>query len=139
MKIIWLEDEPETIFVIKTEIEKYCSDIEVCQSFSRFSNELEKLTTEKYLIILDIRILFNSEFKTECFEKSFYIDHELEAGFEYYLECLKDRFDDNRIIFLSSKTLKNSQKDGEKYHVLPKQIIEKEDIAQLIERIKNVI
>ena len=139
MKIIWLEDEPETIMVIKNKISEHCIDITVCQSFSKFSYELEQLNSNSnYLIILDIRIVFYIELEVSCFGKNFNVNKELEAGLEYYLKCLKDKFDNNKIIFLSSKTAKNTQADVEKYNISPSQVIAKEDISELIERVKNV-
>jgi len=139
MKIIWLEDEPDTIFVIQTEVKEHCKELIVCQSFSKLSNELEKIKDNSdYLIILDIRIVFYQELEINCFQKKFKITKELEAGMEYYLECLKSKFREDRIIFLSSKTLKNAQEDGRRYHISPQQIIAKEDFTQLITRIKNV-
>ena len=139
MKIIWLEDEPETIMVIKNKILEHCMDITICQSFLKFSNELKNIKDcTNYLIILDIRIVFYVELEVTCFGKSFNINKELEAGLEYYLECLKNRFDDNKIIFLSSKTAKNTQDDVKKYNISPSQVIAKEDIGELIERIRNV-
>ena len=138
MKIIWLEDEPDTILVIRKKIEKYCSDITLCQSFGRFTNEVETLNKESdYLIILDIRIIFNVEYTVTCFDKQFMMTKELEAGLEYYLACLKKRFNDEKIIFLSSKTAQNAQNDAKKYDIASYQMIAKEDIGELIERVKN--
>ncbi|MCK5853684.1 MAG: hypothetical protein KAG56_00595 [Sulfurovaceae bacterium] len=140
MKIIWLEDEPGTISVIKNRVKKYCQDITICESFSYFSDKLELLLEEQksdYLIIIDIRIVVNVDAISTCFGNNFLVKEELEAGLEYYIKCLKNRFDDKKIIFLSSKNAKYAKHDGEEYGIPLSQIIAKNDIYELIERVKN--
>ena len=140
MKIIWLEDEPGTINVIRNRVKKYCKEITICESFSYFSDKLEQLLEEKerdYLIVVDIRIVVNIDVVSTCFGDIFSVKEELEAGLEYYIKCLKNRFDDKKIIFLSSKNTKYAKYDGEKYGIPLSQIIAKNDIYELIERVKD--
>jgi len=138
MRILWLEDEPITIEVVQDKMSKYCIDIEVYESFSGFSDELEELDdSEENIVILDIRMLVNSELKYRCFGKSFLIEKELEAGFEYYINCMKKRFNFLQIIFFSSKPSQSAKEDAVIYKLNPDQIISKEDFLQLIEIIKG--
>lgn len=52
MKIVWLEDEPETIDMIKYQIQELCNDISVCQSFTKFSDEVEELEDREDTVII---------------------------------------------------------------------------------------
>lgn len=139
MRILWLEDEPITIEVVREKMLKYCSTIEVYESFSAFSDELEDIAdSDEVIVILDIRMLVNCEMKYRCFGKSFLIEKELEAGFEYYLQCIKKRFRFLQVIFFSSKPSQSAKEDAVAYKINPKQIISKEDFLQLIEITKGV-
>ena len=140
MRVIWLEDEPGTISVIKNRVKKHCKNITVCESFATLSDKLEELLDDQYhdyFIIIDIRIVVNVDIVSTCFGNKFSVKEELEAGLEYYIKCLKSRFDSEKIIFLSSKSAKYAKHDGEKYNIPLSQIIAKNDIFELIERVKN--
>ena len=139
IKIIWLEDEPETIDVIKRKMEKYCNDIKVCQSFSSFSDDIEEFEdNEKHIIIIDIRMIFNREIAFSCFKKVIKINNELDSGFEYFNHCLKNRFQKVKIIFFSSKPQKEARIDAQKHAIDTKTIVSKEYTLELINIIKDI-
>ena len=138
-KIIWLEDEPETIVVIKKKMEKYCKDIKICQSFSSFSDDIEDFEdNEQNMIIIDIRMIFNREIAFSCFEKVITINNELDSGFEYFNHCLKNRFQKVRIVFFSSKPQKEARIDARKHAIDTKTIVSKEYTIELINIIKDI-
>ena len=139
MKILWLEDEPETITVIKNKIRKYCSDIRVCQSFSSFSDDLEEFEDcEKNIIIIDIRMIFNREIEFSCFNKVVKITNELDSGFEYFNHCLNKRFSKVKIIFFSSKPQSEAMKDAKRHAIDTNRIISKEYTTELLNLIKEI-
>lgn len=139
MRIVWLEDEPETIDVVRRKIEAICQDIEICKSFSSFSDAVEDLEDrDGEIIIIDIRMIFNKEMKFTCFNKEFKIIKILDSGFEYYDNCLKSRFKNVKIIFFSSKPRKEAQKDAKEYNIDIDLIISKDYTTQLIEKIKEI-
>jgi CheY-like chemotaxis protein len=138
-KIIWLEDEPETIVVIKQKMEKYCKDIKICQSFSSFSDDIEDFEdSEQNMIIIDIRMIFNREIAFSCFEKVITINNELDSGFEYFNHCLKNRFEKVKIVFFSSKPQKEARIDAKKHAIDTKTIVSKEYTLELITMIKDI-
>ena len=138
-KIIWLEDEPETIVVIKKKMEKYCKDIKICQSFSSFSDDIEDFEdSETNVIIIDIRMIFNREIAFSCFEKVITINNELDSGFEYFNHCLKNRFQKAKIVFFSSKPQKEARVDAKKHAIDTKTIVSKEYTIELINIIKDI-
>jgi len=140
MKIIWLEDEPETIEIVRDKILEFCSNMKVCKSFSSFSDELEELEdNEEEIIIIDIRMIFNSEIQFTCFGKPFSIHQKLESGFEYYNNCLRDKFLKTKIIFFSSKPHLEAQKDAKKHEIETDLIISKDYTTELISKIKESI
>jgi len=139
MRIIWLEDEPETIDVVRRKLELICQDIDVCQSLASFSDEVEELEDKKdEVIIIDIRMIFNKEIEFTCLDRSFRIIKELESGFEYYRNCLRDRFDNVKIIFFSSKPQAEAQKEAIENSIDTDLIISKDYTLQLIEKIKEI-
>ena len=141
MRIIWLEDEPETISVIKNKIEKSfcCYPIIVCKSFSSFSDEIEELDDEPmHVIIIDIRMIFNRELTFTCFGQPVKITQELDSGFEYFNNCLKGRFQKAKIIFYSSKPQHEAIKDAQTNLVDTDLIVSKEHGSQLIQIIKEI-
>jgi len=139
MKIVWLEDEPDTIDVVRRKIEAICQDIEICKSFSSFSDELEGLEDKNHeIIIIDIRMIFNKEMEFTCFEERFKIRNELDSGFEYFDNCLKSRFKNVKVIFFSSKPQSEAQKDAIEYKIDTNFIISKDYTTQLIEKIKEI-
>ncbi len=57
-KILWLEDESETIVLLKNQLKKYCNNITICDTFTQFTNELEELEdTSNTIIIINIIII----------------------------------------------------------------------------------
>lgn len=139
MKIVWLEDEPETITIVQSKIEKFCTNIEVCKSFASFSDEIEELEDrEKDVIIIDIRMFFNKESEFTCFKKSFQIKEEHDSGFEYFNNCLKERFKNARIIFFSSKPEKEAQNDAKKHDIDTHMIISKDYTTKLIKLLEEI-
>jgi len=139
MRILWLEDEPITIEVVIDKMLKYCPSIEVYESFSAFSDELEDLEDKKGMIlIIDIKMLVNRELRYSCFGDDFLVEKELEAGFEYYFQCIKRRFRSLEVIFFSSKPSDRAKEDAYIYRVDPKRIISKQDFLELIEVVKGV-
>jgi len=139
INIIWLEDEPETIFMIKKKMEKYCSNIKICQSFSSFSDDIEDFEdSEKNMIIIDIRMIFNREITFNCSEKVITINNTLDSGFEYFNYCLKNRFHKVKIVFFSSKPQKEARMDARKHAIDTKTIVSKEYTLELINIIKDI-
>jgi len=140
MKIVWLEDEPETIEVIKYRLEEYCREpIEVCQSFLRFSTAVKKLEDEKQMvIIIDIRMICNREIKFNCFGKRVEIYNELDSGFEYFNSCLKGRFKKAKILFFSSKPRAEAIEDAKRHQIDTNTIISKDSTTDLIDIIKEI-
>ncbi len=139
MKIIWLEDDPKTIRnnidLIK---EKLHTDVTICECFAEFSQELETIEdSSDTILVIDIRMLFNIEDSFDCFDKSFLVKHELDAGFEYFKSCLENRFVHVKMIFFTSKPLKEAKNDAKKYLIDTHKIVTKDDINRLIELIKG--
>lgn len=141
MKIVWLEDEPETIDVVRRKLEDICTDIEVCQSFASFSDELNELKDrEDEVLIVDIRMIFNTDIEVTCRgTEPFKIIKELEGGFEYYQKCLKSRFKNLKILFFSSKPQKEAQKEAQENDINIEWIISKDNTMTLIEKIKEIL
>jgi len=140
MKIVWLEDEPETIEVIKYRLEEYCSEpIVVCQSFLRFSIAMKKLEDKRStVLIMDIRMICNREIEFKCFGKSFKIYNELDSGFEYFNNCLRGRFENVTIVFFSSKPRAEAMEDAKRHQIDPNTIISKDSTTDLIDIIKEI-
>ena len=139
LKILWLEDEPETIIVIKNKIHKYCDDITVCQSFASFSDDLEEFEDhEQHIIIIDIRMIFNREIEFTCFNKVIKINNELDSGFEYFNHCLNSRFSKVKIIFFSSKSQQEAMKDAKRHKIDTNIIVSKEYTTELLNIIKEI-
>ena len=144
MKIIWLEDEPETIEVIQGVIVDECKtisepDIIVCQSFASFGDELDKIEGSKeYIIIIDIRMNANNEAQFNCNNKEVKVINKLNSGFEYYNYCIKDRFKDINIIFYSSKPLSSIKEDAKEHNINIDLIVTKENSLELLERVKKI-
>ena len=140
MKIVWLEDEPETIEVIRYRLEEYCREpIVVCQSFLRFSTAVKKLEDEKRaVIIIDIRMICNREIEFNCFEKRVKIYNELDSGFEYFNNCLRGRFENVTIVFFSSKPRAEAMEDAKRHQIDPNSIISKDSTTDLIDIIKEI-
>ena len=140
MRIIWLEDEPETITVIQNKIQKRCkSHIVVCKTFASFSDELETIEDKpNFVIIIDIRMIFNRELTFSCFGQEVRIGQELDSGFEYFNNCLKGRFKQVKIIFYSSKPRHEAIKDAQKNLVDTELIVSKEHGIRLIQIIKEI-
>ena len=140
MKILWLEDEPETIEVIRYRLEEYCSEtIVVCQSFLRFSTAIKKLEDKcSTVIIIDIRMICNREIEFKCFDSSVKIYNELDSGFEYFNNCLKDRFEKVTILFFSSKPRAEAMEDAKRHQIDPNTIISKDSTTDLIDIIKEI-
>lgn len=140
-RIIWLEDEPETIDVIKNLLKEYCDDILVRQSFIGFSNELEDFEdTSNNVIIIDIRMLFSREMSFSCFDKEdIKINNELDSGFEYFNYCIKKKFKKVKVIFFSSKPKFDTMKDAKKHKIDTSVIVSKDFTLELIEIIKGIL
>jgi len=140
MKIVWLEDEPETIEVIKYRLEEYCREpIVVCQSFLRFSTAIKKLADEnRTVIIIDIRMICNREIEFNCFDNRVKIYNELDSGFEYFNNCLKGRFEKVTIVFFSSKPRAEAMEDAKRHQIDPNTIISKDSTTDLIDIIKEI-
>jgi len=140
MKIVWLEDEPETIEVIRYRLEEYCREpIVVCQSFLRFSTAVKKLEDKRStVLIMDIRMICNREIEFNCFGKSFKIYNELDSGFEYFNSCLKGRFKKATIIFFSSKPRDDAMEDAKRHQIDQNTIISKDSTTDLIDIIKEI-
>jgi len=138
MKIIWLEDEPETIEVIQDEITQYCSEIIICQSFLTFSEDIASLEDNgENIIIIDIKMIFNREIHFQCFNKTIKINNELDSGFEYFNHCLHGRFKNVKIIFFSSKPQKEAMEDAKRHNINSDIIISKEYTMELLEIIRG--
>jgi len=140
MNIVWLEDEPETIDIIKYQLEDYLGkEIMVCQSFVSFSNEIEELEDKREnVIIIDIRMIFNREMYFRCFGKRIKINNDLDSGFEYFNNCLKNRFRNLKVIFFSSKPQSEAIKDAEKHEIDTSLIVSKDYTTELINIIKGL-
>ncbi|CAA6813434.1 MAG: Unknown protein [uncultured Sulfurovum sp.] len=140
MKIVWLEDEPETIDVVRRKLEIIYRDIIICKSFASFSDELDELEDKSdEVLILDIRMIFNTDIEVTCKgSEAFTIIKELEGGFEYYQKCLKARFNNLRILFFSSKPQKEAQEEAHENDVPIEWIISKDNTMQLLEKIKEI-
>ena len=140
MKILWLEDEPDTIDVIKNRLnEDLVKEIIVCQSFASFSDEIEELEDKKdNIIILDIRMIFNREMKFSCFGKVIKITNSLDSGFEYFNNCLRGRFKNVKIIFFSSKPQFEAIKDAKKHDIDTSLIVSKDYTTELLKIIKGI-
>ncbi len=138
MKIVWLEDDPKTIRNIEIDIrEKLETKAVICESFSEFSQELYELEdSSENIIIIDIRMLFNKENEFECFDKEFRIEEELDAGFEYYKECLKNKFKKTKITFFTSKPFDEAKHDARRYGIDINMLITKDDVKRLFTFIK---
>jgi DNA-binding NarL/FixJ family response regulator len=133
-RIIWLEDEPETIDVLKNRMKRYCGDITICQSFSRFSTKIKDMEdSDDNLIIIDIRMIFNKEIYFNCFEKrDIRVTSELDSGFEYFNECLNNRFKNVKIVFYSSKPRTEAIEDAKKHNINRDLIVSKEYSMELL-------
>jgi DNA-binding NarL/FixJ family response regulator len=140
MNIVWLEDEPETIDIIKYQIEDYLGkEVMVCQSFVSFSNEVQELEDRAdNIIIIDIRMIFNREMHFTCFEKVIKVKNDLDSGFEYFNNCLKDRFEHIKIIFFSSKPQTEAVKDAKKHEIDTNLIVSKDYTTELLKIIKGI-
>ncbi|HIP13775.1 MAG TPA: hypothetical protein EYG73_13790 [Arcobacter sp.] len=140
MNIIWLEDEPETIDIIKHQLEKYISKpINVCQSFISFSNEIEELEDKKdNVVIIDIRMIYNREMFFFCFGNKIKVNNDLDSGFEYFNHCLKNRFKHVKIIFFSSKPQSEAIKDAKKHDIDTGLIISKDYTTELLNIIRGL-
>jgi CheY-like chemotaxis protein len=138
MKILWLEDEPETIEVIINDIQSFCKNIIVMKCFASFSDELEEFQDiPSNKIILDIRMLFNKEIEFTCFDTQHKIDKQLDAGFEYFNCCLRDRFKHATIIFFSSKPELDAKLDAKIYEIDTDKIVSKDFTTKLIDILKD--
>jgi len=141
IEIIWLEDEPETISVIKHILEsKYSCKIKVCKSFSSFSNELELFVDgQNRIIIIDMKMIFTSEMKFTCFGKSYKIISSSDNGFEYFNYCIKNNFTQSKIIFFTSKSKEEAKLDAKKYQINSDSINSKDSTTDLIDLIKEIL
>ncbi len=138
MKILWLEDELETIEVISCEIRKFCQDITIKKSLSTFSDELEALKDHKdNKIIIDIRMIFNNEIEFTCFKNRYKIQEKLDAGFEYFNYCIKGNFPKSTIIFFSSKPELDAQLNAEKHLIDTDKIVSKDSTIKLLDILKD--
>ncbi len=139
MKIIWLEDDPKTIRNnIDLLKEKLHTKPVICECFAEFSQELELVEdSSDTVLVIDIRMLFNIEDEFSCFDKIFSVKHELDAGFEYFKSCLENRFSKVKMLFFTSKPLKEAKSDAKKYLIDTHKIVTKDDINRLIELIKG--
>ena len=140
MNIIWLEDEPETIDIIRYRLEKYIGKpINVCQSFISFSNEIEELEDKKdNVVIIDIRMIYNREMFFFCSGNKIKVNNDLDSGFEYFNYCLKNRFKHVKIIFFSSKPQSEAIKDAKKHDIDTGLIISKDYTTELLNIIKGL-
>ena len=140
MNIIWLEDEPETIDIIRYQLEKYIGKpINVCQSFISFSNEIEELEDKKdNVVIIDIRMIYNREMFFFCSGNKIKVNNDLDSGFEYFNYCLKNRFKHVKIIFFSSKPQSEAIKDAKKHDIDTGLIISKDYTTELLNIIKGL-
>ena len=140
MNIVWLEDEPETIDIIKYQLEDYVGkEIMVCQSFVSFSNEVEELEDKREnVIIIDIRMIFNREMYFRCLGKKIKVNNDLDSGFEYFNNCLRNRFEHVKIIFFSSKPQLEAIKDAEKHAIDTNLIVSKDYTTELLKIIKGI-
>ena len=139
MKIIWLEDEPETIDMIKYQIKEYCNDITVCQSFASFSDEIEEIDDKvDTIIIIDIRMIFNREMHFNCFDTRVKINSGLDSGFEYFNHCINGRFKQVKVVFFSSKPQVDTMIDAKRHKIDTTLIVSKEYTTELIEIIKGI-
>jgi len=139
MKIIWLEDDPKTIRSSINRIEDNLKiDVQICECFAEFSEQLYALEDAKdNIIVIDIRMLFNIEDKFFCFDKEFNVKEELDAGFEYFKECIEKRFSKTKIVFFTSKPLEEAKSDAKNYDIDTNMIITKDDINRLLSFIKG--
>ena len=138
MKIVWLEDEPETIEVIVWEFEDTVEDIdiEVCQTFNNFTNKLSKLEDSiDNAVIIDIRMNADMELSFNCNNKPVKITNRLTSGFEYYNNCIRDRFKNIKTIFYSSKPLKSIEEEAREHLIDIDLIVTKENSLDLIKKI----
>ncbi len=139
MKIVWLEDEPETITIVQNKIEEFCTDIEICKSFASFSDALEDLEDIKSnVIIIDIRMFFNKESEFTCFKSIFTIKEPHDSGFEYFNKCIKEHIHNAQIIFFSSKPEKEAHDDASKHGIDMHMIISKDYTTRLIKLLKEL-
>jgi len=140
LKILWLEDEPETISVIKEILGiEYQCNIQVCESFTSFSDEIEDLQDlSHHIIIIDIRMICNQEVVFTCFGKRKKIINSLDSGFEYFNYCIAERFKKAKIIFFSSKPKEETCVDAKKHRIDTNLIVSKECTTELINIIKDI-
>jgi len=141
IEIIWLEDEPETISIIKHILEsKYSCKIKVCQSFASFSTEVELFKdSPNHLIIIDIKMIFTSEMKFRCFGKNQKNITSSNNGFDYFDYCIKDNFTQAQIVFFSQKSKEEAEQDAKKYQITRGVIVSKESTTDLIDLIKEIL
>jgi len=139
-QILWLEDEPESIEVIKYCLGSYCSKIIVRQSFASFSDYLEEFEdVSSNVIIVDIRMIFSREMTFSCFDKTdIKIYNEHDSGFEYFNACIKDRFSNVTVIFFSSKPKDETLKDAKRYKVESHLVVSKDCTSDLIKFIQEM-
>ena len=139
-QILWLEDEPESIEVIKHLLEDYCDNIVVRQAFTAFSDCLEEFDdVSSNVIIIDIRMIFSREMTFSCFEKEdIKIYNEHDSGFEYFNACIKNKFSKVTVIFFSSKPKEETLKDAKRYKVDTHLIVSKDCTSDLINFIKEM-
>ncbi len=139
MKIIWLEDDIKTVRNSINQIrEKIGVKPVVCENFAEFSDALETLEDrEDEVIIIDIRMLFNMENQFSCFEKVFTVEQELDGGFEYYRECISERFERAKVLFFTSKPLQEAKRDAKKYSIDVDMIITKDNLNAMLKVIRS--
>ena len=139
MNIFWLEDEPETIDVIQYQLRELGHSVLVSESFNSFSDDLEEIEDcKENIIIIDIRMIFNREMNFQCFHREISIRNSLDSGFEYFNNCLRERFSYVKIIFFSSKPRIEAIKDAKKHRIDESWIISKESTTDLIDLIKEI-
>lgn len=139
-QILWLEDEPESIEVLKHELKVYCENIIVRESFAGFSDFLEDFEDlSNNVIIIDIRMMFSREMSFSCFEKEdIKIYNEHDSGFEYFNACIKNKFSKVTVIFFSSKPKEETLKDAKRYKVDMHLIVSKDCTTDLISFVKDI-
>jgi hypothetical protein len=139
MKIVWLEDDLKTIRNSVNYIkEKTAVTPVLCENFAEFSDVLEEIEDDAAnIVIIDIRMLFNTEYGFSCFDKEFKVKQELDGGFEYFKKCIQEHFSNTKVLFFTSKPLDEAKRDAKKYDIDTSMIITKDNINLLVKIIKE--
>jgi len=83
-------------------------------------------------------MIFNREMYFCCLGKKIKINNDLDSGFEYFNNCLRNRFEYVKIIFFSSKPQLEAIKDAQKHEIDTSLIVSKDYTIELLKIIKEI-